>query len=53
MLEFDRQWPKYGFAGHKGYGTAQHLAANCGRTAHARSTGAGFAPLRSTQRDSF
>jgi ribonuclease HII len=27
MLEFDRQWPVYGFAGHKGYGTAQHLAA--------------------------
>ena len=27
MLEFDRQWPKYGFAGHKGYGTARHLAA--------------------------
>src|SRR5690348_15565285 len=22
MLEFDRQWPAYGFAGHKGYGTA-------------------------------
>jgi ribonuclease HII len=27
MLEFDRQWPAYGFAGHKGYGTARHLAA--------------------------
>ena len=27
MLEFDRQWPAYGFAEHKGYGTAQHLAA--------------------------
>jgi len=27
MLEFDRQWPVYGFAGHKGYGTARHLAA--------------------------
>jgi len=27
MLEFDRLWPVYGFAGHKGYGTAQHLAA--------------------------
>src|SRR5208282_2046503 len=26
MLEFDRQWPAYGFAGHKGYGTARHLA---------------------------
>ena len=27
MLEFDRQWPAYGFAQHKGYGTARHLAA--------------------------
>ncbi len=27
MLEFDLQWPVYGFAGHKGYGTARHLAA--------------------------
>jgi ribonuclease HII len=26
MLEFDRQWPEYGFAVHKGYGTARHLA---------------------------
>ena len=27
MTEFDRQWPQYGFAEHKGYGTEQHLAA--------------------------
>jgi ribonuclease HII len=27
MLAFDRQWPDYGFAEHKGYGTARHLAA--------------------------
>ncbi len=27
MLEFDRQWPVYGFAGHKGYGTVRHLTA--------------------------
>lgn len=27
MVEYDRQWPEYGFAGHKGYGTKQHLAA--------------------------
>jgi ribonuclease HII len=27
MLEYDRQWPVYGFAKHKGYGTARHLAA--------------------------
>lgn len=25
--EFDLQYPQYGFAGHKGYGTAAHLAA--------------------------
>ena len=27
MLEYDREWPQYGFAEHKGYGTPQHLAA--------------------------
>jgi ribonuclease HII len=27
MLDYDRQWPDYGFAKHKGYGTAEHLAA--------------------------
>jgi ribonuclease HII len=27
MLEFDAQFPEYGFAEHKGYGTAKHLAA--------------------------
>jgi ribonuclease HII len=27
MLEYDRQFPAYGFAEHKGYGTARHLAA--------------------------
>jgi len=27
MLEFDRTYPGYGFAEHKGYGTPQHLAA--------------------------
>jgi ribonuclease HII len=52
MLEFDRQWPKYGFAMHKGYGTAQHLAAiaeygPC--PIHRRS----FAPLKTTQRELF
>ena len=25
--DYDLQYPQYGFAGHKGYGTAQHLAA--------------------------
>ena len=27
MVGFDRQFPEYGFAGHKGYGSAMHLAA--------------------------
>lgn len=27
MDEYDRQYPQYGFAQHKGYGTAQHVAA--------------------------
>jgi len=27
MLEYDREFPAYGFAAHKGYGTARHLAA--------------------------
>jgi ribonuclease HII len=27
MVKFDKQFPGYGFAGHKGYGTPQHLAA--------------------------
>ena len=26
-LDYDRQYPQYGFAGHKGYGTVAHLAA--------------------------
>lgn len=27
MVEYDRQYPGYGFAGHKGYGCASHMAA--------------------------
>lgn len=27
MIEMDRQFPEYGFANHKGYGTAEHRAA--------------------------
>lgn len=27
MLEYDRQYPEYGFSSHKGYGTAAHIAA--------------------------
>ena len=52
MLEFDRQWPEYGFAGHKGYGTAQHLAAIAAHgpcPIHRRS----FAPLKLDQRELF
>ena len=52
MLEFDRQWPKYGFAEHKGYGTEQHLAAIAAYgpcPIHRRS----FAPLRPVQRELF
>ncbi len=45
MLEADRQWPQYGFAMHKGYGTKQHLAAIARHgpcPCHRRS----FAPLK-------
>jgi len=48
MLEFDRQWPVYGFAGHKGYGTARHLAALAAHgpcPIHRRS----FAPLKAKE----
>ena len=27
MVELDRRYPQYGFAKHKGYGTAEHLEA--------------------------
>ena len=45
MLEFHAQFPEYGFAEHKGYGTAKHLAAIAQHGAcpiHRRS----FAPLK-------
>lgn len=29
MVEADQQYPGYGFARHKGYGTAEHMAAIC------------------------
>lgn len=48
MLEFDEQFPGYGFAEHKGYGTPQHLAAIAQRgpcPIHRRS----FAPLKPAQ----
>jgi ribonuclease HII len=52
MLEYHRQWPEYGFAGHKGYGTAQHLAAIVQHgpcPIHRRS----FAPLKPPERELF
>jgi ribonuclease HII len=45
MTELDRRYPGYGFAKHKGYGTAQHLRALCSlgvTPEHRRS----FAPVR-------
>jgi ribonuclease HII len=52
MLEFDRQFPDYGFAEHKGYGTAKHLAAieKHGACPIHRQT---FAPLKKPERELF
>jgi ribonuclease HII len=52
MLDFDRQWPVYGFAAHKGYGTARHLAALAAHgpcPIHRRS----FAPLKAKDSELF
>ncbi len=52
MLEFDRQWPAYGFAKHKGYGTARHLAAIAAHgpcPIHRKS----FAPLKPEETELF
>jgi len=52
MLAFDLQWPDYGFAAHKGYGTPQHLAALAAFgpcPIHRRS----FAPLKPAPRELF
>jgi len=52
MVEFDRQWPMYGFADHKGYGTERHLAAIAAHgpcPIHRRS----FAPFRPVQGEMF
>lgn len=52
MLEYDRQWPVYGFAEHKGYGTPQHLAALAEHgpcPIHRRS----FAPLKAKELELF
>ena len=48
MLEFHARWPEYGFAEHKGYGTAKHLAAIAKHGAcpiHRRT----FAPLKTEE----
>ena len=52
MLEYDRQFPAYGFARHKGYGTAGHLAALAKHgpcPIHRRS----FAPLKRAEPQLF
>ncbi len=52
LLEFDGQFPNYGFAEHKGYGTPRHLAAIAKFGAcpiHRRS----FAPIRTKERELF
>jgi ribonuclease HII len=45
MCELDAQWPGYGFARHKGYGTPAHCAAlaRLGPSPHHRRS---FAPVR-------
>jgi len=50
MLEFDRQYPGYGFAEHKGYATPQHLAALAALgpcPIHRRS----FSPIRPVEKE--
>lgn len=46
MEDYDRQWPEYQFAKHKGYGTAQHLKQikSCGPCPIHRKT---FEPIKS------
>jgi ribonuclease HII len=50
MLEYDKQYPGYGFAAHKGYGTPEHLAAIAALgpcPIHRKS----FAPFRPVERE--
>ena len=52
MLEYDRLYPDYGFAAHKGYGTPEHLAAISALgpcPIHRRS----FAPIRLKEQELF
>lgn len=52
MLDYDRQWPQYGFAKHKGYGTAFHMDAinEWGPCAIHRAT---FEPIKSLSNNCF
>ncbi len=52
MCEYHEQWPDYGFAGHKGYGTTAHLSAieSHGPSPIHRLS---FAPLRTAQPELF
>ncbi len=47
MCDYDAQWPGYGFANHKGYGTAAHLDA-LRRLGPCEIHRASFAPVRET-----
>jgi ribonuclease HII len=52
MLDYDRQFPLYGFAEHKGYGTPAHLAAIAAHgpcAIHRKS----FAPMKVKERELF
>ena len=52
MEEYHERWPVYGFAGHKGYGTVQHLAAIAEHgpcPIHRRS----FAPMKQPEPELF
>jgi ribonuclease HII len=52
MVAYDQQWPQYGFAAHKGYGTPEHLAAIARHgpcPIHRRS----FAPLKPVAAELF
>ena len=52
MKTFDREFPEYGFAEHKGYGTARHLAA-LARVGPCHLHRRSFAPLKGSELDLF
>jgi ribonuclease HII len=52
MLGHHEQWPEYGFAEHKGYGTARHLAA-IARLGPCPIHRLSFAPLKKSEPDLF